>query len=780
MARMSWHAVPSGPPASWPTQLFGRDRELADARGLMASSRLVTLTGPGGVGKTSLAAAMAGTLERAFKDGVWFVELGAQRSSETVAEWVATGLGLSTAPVEDAEEQLRRHLTGRSALLVLDNCEHVLPGCQRLVARLLGACDELRVLTTSREPLRLRGERAVVVRPLPVPPVGGESTVGELRAFPAVALLEARAKSVNDQFEITERELPSVVELVARLDGMPLAIELAAARLRSLSIRELLDRINDRFTLLNRGDPTASPHHRSLDAMVRWSYDLCTPQEQRLWTRLAAFTGSPDLASIQAVCGFPPLEATELLDALDGLVAKSILLPEIRNGEMRYRLLETLREFALVHGRPSEDHDRARRAHVDHYRSWATRTAQSFFGPDQTESLERLASDFANLELAFEGSLGEPGRTREALQLASSLSVYWITGHLREGRRWLAQALQADTAPSVERGNALWVAAAVAALHGELPLAKEHLLAAGDIVRSTGDPRLTAHVATWSGQVALTSGDLPIARHAFETARVGHADLADPEGLLMTLFLRAFLKSAEGDQEGAAESCREAIDRSEDLGETWGRSYAVWVLAYDAWTRHDLAAAEEWAKQSLELKLAFRDDVGTALVINLMAGIALERGEATKAAQLLGGVEALWSRLDTRTAAFGPVLGSQYKAIESTVEEKLGHATFQRLYEEGRRLDPDGRTRLALDHITEPDKDRSEAAPAPDLLTAREKEVASYLADGLSNRAIAAALVISPRTAEVHVEHILAKLEVRSRAEAGMWAARTLGRSPHA
>ncbi|WP_405622114.1 ATP-binding protein [Streptomyces sp. NBC_00076] len=534
------------------TDLFGRERDLAAARDLFSSSRLVTLTGPGGVGKTSLSAAMSTTLDRAFTEGTWFVELGAQRSSDTVAETVAKDLGLNALPAMDAEEQLRRHVAGRSMLLVLDNCEHVLPGCRRLVSSLLTASSELRVLTTSREPLRVRGERVITVRPLAVPPKDREVSVGELRACPAVAMLEARAKAVNDQFEITERETAAVAELVARLDGMPLAIELAAARLRSLSVHELLDRINDRFELLNRGDPTATPHHHSLDALVRWSYDLCSPDEQLLWARLGAFSGSPDLAGIQAVCGFEPLEGTKLLDALDGLVSKSILLPELTRGEMRYRLLETLREFALERARESEDHTRSRNAHVEYYRAWAAQTARSFFGPGQVDSLQRLESDFANLELAFNGLLQDPGRSRDALELASSLRFYWITGHLRQGRRWLERALAADTTESVERGNALWALASVAALHGELPSAQDLLRKADEIVRSVEDPRLATHLATWTGQTALTSGDLEPAREAFEVAYKGHTDLSDAEGLMMTLFMLGFVRSALGDHQGVS------------------------------------------------------------------------------------------------------------------------------------------------------------------------------------------------------------------------------------
>jgi non-specific serine/threonine protein kinase len=760
------------------TDLFGREREVAAARGLFSSHRLVTLTGPGGVGKTSLALAMSTVIERAFECGVWFVELGAQRSSDAIAETVATNLGLSAVPNMDADEQLRRHVAGRSMLLILDNCEHVLPGCRRLVSALLAASGELRVLTTSREPLRITGERLIVVRPLPVPPQGRDVTVGELRDYPAVAMFEARAKAVNDQFEITERETSAVAKLVARLDGMPLAIELAAARLRSLPVNELLDRINDRFALLNRGDPTATPHHHSLDALVRWSYDLCSPNEQLLWARLAAFGGSPDLAAIQAVCGFPPLEDTRLLDALDGLVSKSILLPEVTRADMRYRLLETLRDFALERAQDSaqgsEDFAHARDAHVEYYRAWATQTARSFFGPGQADVIQRLESDFSNLELAFNALLHDPDRSRDALELASSLRFYWITGHLREGRRWLESALAVDTTESVERGNALCAAAAVGTMHGELPSAQGFLKEANEIARSTKDSKLAAHTATWTGQTALTAGDLRTAREALEVAYTEHRNLSDAEGQLITLFVLAMVKSALGDHQGASDACREVVSLSESLGESWIRSYALWALAFDAWTRHSLDIASELAQQSLEIKQDFRDDLGTALVVNLMAGIALDNRDPRRAAQLLGAGAALWTLLDTGSKAFGPVLDSRYDAIERTVQDRLGDGAFQRIYEIGRRLEPGQRMSLALGCTDTAPEDQAGAASEADRLTRREKEVASLLAEGLSNRAIAARLVLSPRTVEVHVDHILRKLGFRSRTEAGVWAAQAL------
>ncbi|MEU2002581.1 ATP-binding protein [Rhodococcus sp. NPDC019627] len=732
----------------------------------------MTLTGPGGVGKTALSAALSATLDRAFQDGVWLVELAAQRSSDTVAEAVVTQIGLSALANVDAEEQLGRHVADRSMLLILDNCEHVLPGCRRLVSALLAASSELRVLATSREALGIRGERVVVVRPLEIPPIHRGLTADELSEYPAAAMLEARARAVNDQFEITEGTAAAIAKLCTYLDGMPLAIELAAVRLRSLSVHELLGHIDDRFALLTSGDPTAVPHHRSLDALVRWSYDLCSPTERLLWERMAVFSGSSDLPAIRAVCGLSPLQGTILLDALDGLVSKSIVLTETVQGDMRYRFLETLREFARGQAGTSEDFGRARRAHTEYYQRWAAQAAENFFGPRQPDIVRQWESDFTNLELAFDNLLQAVPDSHGALALAADLRIFWMSGHLREGRRWLERALASDTGAGTERGNALWAAGWIEALHGETRIAREFLDEADTIAGKIGDPRIRARAATWKGLTAMVAGDLAVCRTSLEVAYSRHREHSDAEGLLMTLFLLGFVRSLSGDHEGATDAGREAVERSEALGETWGRSYSLWMMGFDAWMRQDLEGAEEYAKQSLTLRWDYHDDFGGAVVLYLMAGIALDEGDPKKAAKLLGVVGELLAIVDTEVPG---MLGARYQVIRSAVENRLGEELFARHYDAGRRLNRGQRMRLALGGAAAVPLDQTDTVASVDLLTPREKEVAALLAKGLSNRAIAGKLVLSPRTVEAHVEHILAKLSVNSRTEAGLWAAAALG-----
>ncbi|MFI6310074.1 ATP-binding protein [Nocardia fusca] len=762
-------------PAPPPAELFGRQRELSSARELFAGARLVTLTGPGGVGKTALSTALSATLGRAFRDGRWFVELGAQRSSDTVAEAVVTQLGLGTLTTMDAEEQLRRHVADRSMLLILDNCEHVLPGCRRLLSAVLSTSTELRVLTTSREPLGIRGERVVAVRPLAVPPSHRDVTAEELREYPAAAMLEARAKAVNDQFEITEHTAAAVARLCAYLDGMPLAIELAAVRLRSLSVHELLANLDDRFALLASGDPTDAPHHRSLDALVRWSYDLCSPNEQLLWERMAVFSGSADLPAIRAVCGLPPLDSIKLLDALDGLVSKSVVLTEMVQGDMRYRFLETLREFAREQARNSEDYGRARQAHTEYYRSWAKRAADSFFGPDQAVIARRWECDHNNFELAFDDLLRPSAGSHGALELAANLRFWWMSGHLREGRRWLERALAGDTTACAERGNALWAAAWFEALHGETRIAQDFLDEAGTIATAIGDPRIAARASTWAGLTALVAGDFEASRSSLEAAYTGHREQEDAEGLLMTLFLLGLIRSISGDHAGAAAAGLEAVERSERLRDTWGRSYSLWMLGFDAWTRQDLDVAAEYARQCLTLRWDYHDDFGSAVALHLLAGITLDKGDPRRAAKLLGIVADQLTIIDAEVPGW---LGSRYLEVTSATRERLGEDTFIRQRNIGRRLDRGQRMRLALGPGAEVPPDQPDTVASADLLTPREKEVAALLAEGLSNRAIATKLVLSPRTVEAHVEHILTKLSVGSRTEAGLWAAATLGKKP--
>lgn len=751
------------------TGFIGRKAELSAASDVFASSRLVTLTGTGGIGKTRLAREMASSVADHSTDGSWFIDLSPVAREADVAEAVVAGMGLSAAPTGGAEHQLRTQLMNKSTMLVLDNCEHVLAGCRTLVSSLLAVAPELRILATSREPLGLVGERLVVVRPLEFPSNTAGLTAAEARQYDAVALLERRAAAVNDQFALTDENADIAAELCARLDGLPLAIELAVARLRTLTIEQLLDRLHDRFAILSKGDPTASPHHQTLRSLVSWSYDLCSDDERILWHRLSAFAGGADLEAVENVCAAEPLNRTRALDALDGLVSKSILMADANTDPVRYRFLETLREFGREAFNGSEDLASTQGRHAAHYRDFATRAARGFFSDRQQDWMSRVASERPNLGVAFDYLRQQEAEgCEDALRLASSLRFYWTTRQLREGRRWLEEALNECPDACRARCDALWAVAWVASLQGEAAKAKSYLAEARSIADEIGADDVLPQIETWRGTAHLFSGDLEEARCSFENAAVGHRKSRNHEGLLMSLFQLGITRLLLDDHEAGLEACSEALSESERCGESWARSYTYWVLAHAAWVTGHHEQAKAHVLESLRIKRGFNDGVGTALVLSVLASVAADEPDPEFAAQVLGIASSQWDHLGTGIDAFGPQMARTYAPAAERAQSVLGADRYRKLFEEGRSLDADAWYHFLTDGT-------SSEAEANDghwaSLTGREREVATLLAQGMSNRDIAAQLVLSPRTVEGHVQHLLAKLGLRSRAEGAVWAA---------
>ena len=433
------------------TSFIGREVALREVRDLLGHARLVTVTGTGGIGKTRLAAEVADRAARAFPDGVETVELAALEHGGEVASAMAAALPVADQSTRSAAEQVVRHLAGRRSLLVVDNCEHVLEATADLLARLLEAVEGLSVLATSREPLGLPGEQIYPLGPLALPVAERRSDPIAVDASEAVRLLTERARAFTPHFAVTDDNRAAVVQLCERLDGMPLAIELATARLRTLSVEQVLDRLDERFSLLTGGTRAALPRHRTLRDLVDWSHDLCTADERLLWARLSVFPGTFDLAAVEAVCADEQLPAAGLLDVLDRLVAKSIVTAEPGGATMRYRLLVTMREYAAHRLEELGERTATKHRHRDHYLAQAAVMVRDWCGPLQPERLAAMRRDHANLVAALEWSIGTPGQEREAALLGSLLRYHWIAGgHLSDGRRWLERILTLDTRPTPE------------------------------------------------------------------------------------------------------------------------------------------------------------------------------------------------------------------------------------------------------------------------------------------------------------------------------------------
>ncbi|MEU9348107.1 LuxR C-terminal-related transcriptional regulator [Streptomyces sp. NPDC048278] len=749
------------------TTFVGRRRDIVEIRRLLGSARLLTLTGMGGVGKTRLALAVAATCGKAFADGCWLVDLAPVREPSAVAGAAATALGVPDLGARPVLDDLARHLAGRRALIVLDNCEYLVDACAELADRLLSASAELRILATSRKTLGLTGEHVVTVPPLSVPDE-------------AVELLRDRATAVRPDFRITDANWAGVRRLCADLEGLPLAIELAASRLRTLTVDQAVDRLEeDRFKLLTGGSQAARPQQRTLRALIDWSYDLCRPAERLLWNRLSVFASGFGLDAAEGVCSGEGIDRDEVLDLLDRLVAQSVVLATEHEGQPRYRLLETIRRYGRQRLAASGEEQRLLLRHRDFFLALAERLADGWYGPGQEAALARLRAEQGNMRAALDCG-GDPQAT---LALVAALRFHWCAdAFLGEGRRRLDRALAAAPEPTPARATALWVAAWVALLQGDHPAAERWLDEAEELGEQSNDVVVRANVLCFRATLAMFRGRRKEAESLFEDALATRATLGEGPEAVFLLFQLAAAQTHPKDQR-AAETGRRAVAISQAHGERWARAHALWALSLDSWLHDDLETATALVRDALEIERGFGDYVGTALMIDLLAWITASRGDHERAARLLGAARPLWRDTGTTILAFGPLLGVLHSRCEEAVVRALGPAAYEKaLAESGRRHDGPARAvayALGGDHSEHGDDGghggtgesgadtATPAGAAP--LTRREREVAALVAQGMNNRVIAAMLVLSPRTVEGHVENIRAKLGFGGRAQIAAW-----------
>lgn len=757
------------------TRFVGRRDDVTRLRRLLQESRLVTLTGVGGVGKTRLALELARQVRRAFPGGTWMVDLSAVADAGQIPQAVATVFGVPDRSTRPPADILADRLRGRRVLLLLDNCEHLAQGSAAFVTSLLRQLDEVTVLATSRIVLGAEGERLFPVLPLGVPGGPGTDTTETIGRSDAVQLLLDRARALHPGFALTDDNRVAVARLCARLDGLPLAIELAASRLRTLSVEQLVDRLEGRFALLTVGQGTA-PGRQALRAVMDWSHSLCSPAERLLWARLSAFAGGFDLEAAETVCAGPDLDRGDILDVLDRLVAQSIVSTDADGQRVRFRLLETLRQYGRQRLAALGEETELLRRHRDHYLTVARTTAAAWCTPGQQTGLARLRTEHANLRTAIETSMADPDGPESALALVSALRQHWYAdAFLGEGRRWLDRvlALPHHGPDGGARTDALWVAAWVCLLQGDQALARERLTACEAAVRRTGDRRAAGFAAKLRGTDLLFSGRLPEAAAAFEDSLAIFADIGETEGQLWGMFQLAITLAHTGDSGRARAICRESIELSAATGDRLCRSYTLWVLGFDTWLHDEADRADRLARDGLALQRDFNDPIGAALILELTSWIAASRGQLQEAARLLGTADGVWSLIGTTLAAFGPPLQAHRDACERRVRSGLDPDSAQQARDRGRHGDVESAIAAALASasVSDPPSDVPDPTPEHTPLTHRESEVAGLMAQGLSNRVIAARLVISPRTVDGHVERILAKLGFTTRAQVAAWVA---------
>ncbi|GAA0540714.1 non-specific serine/threonine protein kinase [Saccharopolyspora erythraea NRRL 2338] len=753
------------------TSFVGRREATTGLRRALADSRLVTLTGFGGIGKSRLALHVAHELRRAFPDGAHLVELADVHDPSLVPHAVAAAIGLHDRSARDLETVLVDYLAGRNLLLVLDNCEHLLDACGRLTAVLLTAAPRLRVLATSREPLRIAPEQVWPVPPLRVP---AEDGPGMAKDQEAMRLFEDRAAAVLPEFSLDEDNERAVARLCRRLDGVPLAIELAAVRVRMLSVADILDRLESRFDLLSSGPRTVAPRHRSLRAAVDWSFDLCTEQEQRLWARCSVFAGEFDLDAAEDVCAGDGLTTQDVFTGIAGLIDKSILARVGSHAQSRYRMPETIRQYGRERLAEAGGEAALLGRHRDHCLHVAEQSDAESTGPHQAGWIKRLNVERANFWAALEHCATTPGEARTGLRMTTALWFYWVAcGCVREGRNWLDRVLALDAEPNAERARALWINGWVAHLHGDrdasLALLEESRCLAGRLGAETG----LSHAIQFLGDTQMWDGNLAAAGPLLDDALRRHrASRRWTAPGLITFALQASTAGLRGDVDRAMAFLRECRAVCEPLGERWALSWTEWNTGVVWWAAGEPDEAAEHVSSALRKKQQLNDLVGIACCVEVLTWVAAAKGDARRAAVLFGALGKRWDLIGS------PLFGSETlcswrEPAKARVREQLRGAVFDSARQEGERMDQERTVAYALGE-TSAARAPARAGTASEgelALTRREREVAALVAEGKSNKEIAADLVISQRTAEAHVEHILVKLGFTSRLQIATWVA---------
>ncbi|MGH3252335.1 MAG: ATP-binding protein, partial [Trebonia sp.] len=655
------------------TRFVGRRRELPAIGEAIERHRLVTLRGTGGVGKTRLALRAAAGLRDGFADGCWLVQLSPLQAPELLARTVSEALGLPDEAAGDAPQVLARNLAERELLLVLDTCEHLTQACAELAALLLPAAPGLRILATSRSPLGLADEHSLLIAPLELPAADDAAAAHA----DAVTLFVDRARAAVPDFALTKENTPAVAELCRRLDGIPLALELAAVRLRGMPVEEMLARLSDRFRVLG-ATRTSTDRHRTLRAAVSWSYELCTPAEQRLWAELSVFPGGFGLAAAEHVSG-PGTDET-----LRRLAEKSVIQAM---GDDRYQMLDTMREFGaeLLRAAGPAPAARLRARHRDYYLGLAEHAAAGGMTAGQTAWLTRLELETANLRVALDFSFTAPstttaqGEARAGLRMARLLLPYWLmTGQFTEGRRW--HDLGLSVAPeSLDRAWAVFGAGVLAVQQGDFATGGPLLTRATELAKASDDEDLAAHVTDARGMLAFYSGDLVTARAEYEAALAVYERTGFPDPTALVTYGRlASVCLLTFELDLAVKLCEECLRRCDELGEQWARGTALWVRGGARWLSGDNAAAIEDALACLRIKEPLGDLHTIAMSFDLLSVCLVATGDFERSTVLHGAGERLWTLLNA-PVLMGPAYAELRRSGADSARAALGEERFDTL-----------------------------------------------------------------------------------------------------
>jgi predicted ATPase/DNA-binding CsgD family transcriptional regulator len=789
------------------TRFVGRAAELAELRSLAGGSRLVTIAGPGGIGKSRLALQVAADALDGAADGVWLVELAPVADPELVARTVAAVLEVREELGRPMLDTLAEAVGDRHLVVVLDNAEHVLGAAAKLADALMRSCPRVCLLVTSREPLGISGEHIFRVPPLPVPPAD-LAVPGQLAAFESVQLFTEHAAMRRPGFVLDEDNAAAVAAVCARLDGIPLALELAAARLGSLSVSEINARLDQRLRLLTGGSRTALPRHQTLRALTDWSYDLLNPEERIVLDRLSVFAGGWTLEAAEAVTAAGDGGEWQVLDHLCALVDKSLVQADETRGSTRYRLLDTVRHYAAEHLalRPGAELGRARAAHRDHYLALVETAAAHLRGPDEATWLDRLDAEFDNIRAALAFSMADPGSTEPGLRLAAGLRWFCqMRGHGGEVHEALNVLLERPDAPMSTRARALAASCHLLNQFGHHSAMASSAEEAIKIARGIPDPAVTADALSMLCWFRLEQGDLAALANIDEAVELARAT-GDPRLLAEVLGRRAVCKVEAGDLDAGLADLEEVLTLSRATADNYRLASTLANLGVNKVAAGELPAARAYLQEACMLA----DSHGYQ---NLSAGLRENLGFVDLIdANPQGARRLFMASLDTarltgdRSYALGAILGlalaagadgdpavavtlhgivdelheqagRAFEAIEVGLRDRdharlrvtLGDAVFEAAYARGRTLGEADAIALAA-AAAEPETAAEPtltvtADGVSDPLSVREREIVALLAGGATDAQIGERLFLSVNTVRSHLERIRDKTGARRRAE---------------